>query len=112
MRGAFERTKLVIELVHLRKEYDNVLAVDDLVLRIPQGEIYGLIGPNGAGKTTSIRMACGLLEPTTGRVAVCGVDVHDQPESAQQFIGYLSDFFSVYEDLKVWEYLDFFAHAY
>jgi ABC-2 type transport system ATP-binding protein len=102
----------MIELVHLRKEYDNVLAVDDLVLTIPQGEIYGLIGPNGAGKTTTIRMTCGLLAPTLGRALVAGVDVAQEPEKAQQHIGYLSDFFAVYEDLKVWEYLDYFAHAY
>jgi ABC-2 type transport system ATP-binding protein len=102
----------VIELVHLRKEYDNVLAVDDLTLNIPQGEIFGLIGPNGAGKTTTIRIACGLLAPTLGRALIAGVDVADEPERAQQHIGYLSDFFAVYEDLKVWEYLDYFAHAY
>ncbi len=102
----------VIEMTKLRKEFDDLVAVQGLDVSIPEGEIYGLIGPNGAGKTTTIRMACGLLEPTGGRVAVCGVDVHEEPERAQQFIGYLSDFFSVYEDLKVWEYLDFFAHAY
>lgn len=102
----------MIELVHLRKEYDNVLAVDNLDLTIPQGEIYGLIGPNGAGKTTTIRMTCGLLSPTLGRALVAGVDVAKEPEKAQQHIGYLSDFFAVYEDLKVWEYLDYFAHAY
>jgi ABC-2 type transport system ATP-binding protein len=102
----------MIELVHLRKEYDNVLAVDDLTLTIPQGEIFGLIGPNGAGKTTTIRMACGLLAPTLGRALIAGVDVAQEPERAQQHIGYLSDFFAVYEDLKVWEYLDYFAHAY
>ena len=102
----------MIELVHLRKEYDNVLAVDDLTLNIPQGEIFGLIGPNGAGKTTTIRIACGLLAPTLGRALIAGVDVADEPERAQQHIGYLSDFFAVYEDLKVWEYLDYFAHAY
>ena len=102
----------MIEFVHLRKEYDNVLAVEDLNLNIPQGEIYGLIGPNGAGKTTTIRMACGLLAPTLGRALVNGVEVAQEPERAQQYIGYLSDFFAVYEDLKVWEYLDFFAHAY
>lgn len=98
--------------MHLRKEYDNLLAVDDLDLTIPQGEIYGLIGPNGAGKTTTIRMTCGLLAPTMGRALVAGVDVAQEPEKAQQHIGYLSDFFAVYEDLKVWEYLDYFAHAY
>jgi ABC-2 type transport system ATP-binding protein len=71
-----------------------------------------LIGPNGAGKTTTIRMTCGLLEPTQGEVRVAGVDVLREPERAQGYIGYLSDFFSVYDDLKVWEYLDYFAHAY
>jgi ABC-2 type transport system ATP-binding protein len=102
----------VIEVVNLRKEYDDVLAVDDLNLSIPPGEIFGLIGPNGAGKTTTIRMACGLLAPTLGRAMVAGIDVAQEPEQAQQFIGYLADFFAVYEDLKVWEYLDYFAHAY
>ena len=102
----------MIEFVGLRKEYDNVVAVDDLSLKIPQGEIFGLIGPNGAGKTTTIRMACGLLAPTLGRALISGVDVAQEPEKAQQHIGYLSDFFAVYEDLKVWEYLDYFAHAY
>jgi ABC-2 type transport system ATP-binding protein len=102
----------MIHLEKLRKEYDDLVAVNDIEVTIPQGEIYGLIGPNGAGKTTTIRMACGLLEPTGGRVSVAKVNVHEEPERAQEFIGYLSDFFSVYEDLKVWEYLDYFAHAY
>ena len=101
-----------ITMTGLRKEFDDLVAVQGLEVSIPEGEIYGLIGPNGAGKTTTIRMACGLLEPTDGHVTVMDVDVHQEPERAQQFIGYLSDFFSVYEDLKVWEYLDFFAHAY
>ncbi len=102
----------MIRLEKLRKEFDDLVAVNDLEVVIPEGEIYGLIGPNGAGKTTTIRMACGLLEPTDGKVFVSTVDVHKEPERAQRFIGYLSDFFSVYEDLKVWEYLDYFAHAY
>ena len=102
----------MIHLEKLRKEYDDLVAVNDIEVTIPEGEIYGLIGPNGAGKTTTIRMACGLLEPTGGRVSVANVDVHEHPERAQEHIGYLSDFFSVYEDLKVWEYLDYFAHAY
>jgi ABC-2 type transport system ATP-binding protein len=102
----------VINITGLRKEFDDLVAVQGLDLSISAGEIYGLIGPNGAGKTTSIRMACGLLEPTQGYVTVMDVDVHHDPEGAQQFIGYLSDFFTVYDDLKVWEYLDFFAHAY
>jgi len=102
----------VIELIGLRREYDDLVAVEDLNLTIPPGEIFGLIGPNGAGKTTTIRMACGLLTPTMGKAVVDGVDVSREPERAQQSIGYLSDFFAVYEDLKVWEYLDYFAHAY
>jgi len=102
----------MIELQNLRKEYPEVVAVNDLQVTIPPGEVYGLIGPNGAGKTTTIRMACGLLTPTSGSAKICGVDVHHEPERAQSNIGYLSDFFSVYDDLKVWEYLDYFAHAY
>ena len=102
----------MIRVEKLHKEFDELVAVNELEMVVPEGEIYGLIGPNGAGKTTTIRMACGLLEPTGGKVFMSGVDVHHQPERAQQFLGYLSDFFSVYEDLKVWEYLDYFAHAY
>ncbi len=102
----------MITLTNLRKEFDNLVAVENLSLSIPNGEIYGLIGPNGAGKTTTIRMMCGLLEPTQGQVQVSGIDVVAEPEQARQYIGYLSDFFSVYDDLKVWEYLDYFAHAY
>ena len=102
----------MIRIQNLRKEYDDLVAVNDLSLEIPQGEIFGLIGPNGAGKTTTIRIGCGLLTPTAGQVFVDGVDVHSEPERAQKSIGYLSDFFAVYEDLLVWEYLDYFAHAY
>jgi len=102
----------MIDLIHLRKEYEDLVAVEDLSLSIPEGEIYGLIGPNGAGKTTTIRVACGLLAPTLGRAVVADVDVAQESERAQQNIGYLSDFFAVYEDLKVWEYLEYFAHAY
>jgi ABC-2 type transport system ATP-binding protein len=102
----------LIQLSNLRKEFDDLTAVSDLTLEIPRAEIYGLIGPNGAGKTTTIRMACGLLTPTNGTVSISGIDVLKDPEQAQQHIGYLSDFFSVYEDLKVWEYLDYFANAY
>jgi len=102
----------MIELTNLRKEFDDLIAVENLTLSIPSGEIYGLIGPNGAGKTTTIRMICGLLEPTQGQVRVAGIDMLGEAERARQYIGYLSDFFSMYEDLKVWEYLDYFAHAY
>ncbi|HJT68772.1 MAG TPA: ABC transporter ATP-binding protein [Terriglobales bacterium] len=102
----------MIELTALRKQFGGLIAVNSIDLTIPKGEIYGLIGPNGAGKTTTIRMMCGLLAPTTGQVKIAGVDVCAEPERAQGHIGYLSDFFAVYDDLKVWEYLDYFAHAY
>ncbi|MGA9473690.1 MAG: ABC transporter ATP-binding protein [Terriglobales bacterium] len=102
----------MIQITNLRKEFGDLIAVDNVTLTIPAGEIYGLIGPNGAGKTTTIRIACGLLEPTHGEVRIAGVDILHDPEQARRHIGYLSDFFSVYEDLKVWEYLDYFAHAY
>jgi ABC-2 type transport system ATP-binding protein len=102
----------MIDFQGLRREYQDLVAVRDLQLSIPEGEVFGLIGPNGAGKTTVIRMACGLLTPTSGQVTIAGVDVHHDPELAQSHIGYLSDFFSVYEDLKVWEYLDYFGRAY
>jgi ABC-2 type transport system ATP-binding protein len=109
----------MIHLERLTKEYDmpggkagTLIAADALDLLVPQGEIFGLVGPNGAGKTTALRMMCGLLAPTAGRVAVHGVDVERHPEEAQRYLGYLSDFFSVYEDLKTWEYVDYFARAY
>jgi ABC-2 type transport system ATP-binding protein len=102
----------MIEFQSLRREYGDLVAVRDLNVSIPENEVYGLIGPNGAGKTTILRMACGLLTPTGGSVTICGVDVHKDPELAQSHIGYLSDFFSVYDDLKVWEYLDYFGRAY
>ncbi len=71
-----------------------------------------MVGPNGAGKTTTLKIVCGLLVPTLGRATVNGIDVERSPEEAQQYIGYLADFFSLYDDLRVWEYLDYFAHAY
>jgi ABC-2 type transport system ATP-binding protein len=111
----------MIRIENLSKEYDlaggsekqgPVVAADRLNLEIPPGEIYGLVGPNGAGKTTALKMICGLLVPTFGRVLVNGVDVEARPEEAQKYIGYLADFFALYDDLLVWEYLDYFGHAY
>jgi len=102
----------ILKLEKLTKYFAGLAAVKDVSFAIEPGGLVGLIGPNGAGKTTTIRMICGLLEPTQGKIRVAGVDVLGEPERARQYIGYLSDFFSVYEDLKVWEYLDYFAHAY
>jgi len=102
----------IIRFEAVHKEFGHFIAIQQLDLEIPAGEIYGLIGPNGAGKTTAIRMACGLLAPTSGRVSVMGIDLQQEPEMAQQHIGYLSDIYALYEDLTAWEYLDYFAHAY
>jgi len=111
----------MVRLDNLTKEYDlppvkgnpaQVVAADRLNLTIGDGEIFGFVGPNGAGKTTTLKMICGLLVPTSGSVEVNGIDVERRPEDAQRFLGYLSDFFSLYDDLKVWEYLDYFARAY
>jgi ABC-2 type transport system ATP-binding protein len=83
-----------------------------LTLDVPAGEVFGLVGPNGAGKTTTLKMICGLMLPTGGRITVNNIDVEREPEEVQQYIGYLADFFSVYDDLKVWEYVEHFARAY
>lgn len=109
----------MIHLDSLTKQYDlpsgkvgEIMAADRLNLDVADGEIFGLVGPNGAGKTTTLKMICAPHAPTAGRVTVNGIDVQREPEKAQRHIGYLADFFSLYDDLKVWEYLDYFAHAY
>src|SRR3990170_1530075 len=113
-----ERTHM-IQLEDLTKEFDVasgpasvVVATDRLNLHIPAGEVFGLVGPNGSGKTTTLKMICGLSVPTSGRVLVNDIHVEKQPEEAQRHIGYLADIFSLYDDLKVWEYLDYFGRAY
>lgn len=102
----------MVELRHLRKEYKNLVAVKDLSLELNQGDIFGFIGPNGAGKTTTIKMISTLLLPSAGTAFVNGVDVVRHPEQVRSIVGYMPDFFGVYDDIKVWEYLDFFAAAY
>src|SRR6266851_2215071 len=104
----------MIEIKHLRKEYKDKPepAVKDLCLELEQGDIFGFIGPNGAGKTTTIKMLATLLTPTAGTAYVNGIDVVRQPELVRAVVGYMPDFFGVYDDIKVWEYLDFFAAAY
>jgi ABC-2 type transport system ATP-binding protein len=109
----------MILIEEVTKEYDQLgrqqgplIAADRLSLEVPEGEVFGLIGPNGAGKTTTLKMLCGLLTPTSGKIIVNGVNVELQPDEAQKHIGYLADFFSVYGNLKVWEYVDHFARAY
>ena len=102
----------MIEIKHLRKEYKDLVAVKDLSLELEQGDIFGFIGPNGAGKTTTIKMLATLLIPTAGSALVNGIDVVRFPEQIRSIVGYMPDFFGVYDDIKVWEYLDFFAAAY
>jgi ABC-2 type transport system ATP-binding protein len=103
----------VVDIQHLRKEYsNNLVAVKDLSLHLEAGDIFGFIGPNGAGKTTTIKMLATLLRPTSGRAFISGVDVTREPERVRGIIGYMPDNFGVYDDIKVWEYLDFFAAAY
>ncbi len=96
----------------LTRFYGKTAAVQDLNLTVPSGSLFGLIGPNGAGKTTTLRMLAGLLEPSAGQIVINGKEIdHDWQELRWQ-IGYMPDFFGVYEDLLVWEYLDFFARCY
>jgi ABC-2 type transport system ATP-binding protein len=102
----------MIEVHHLRKEYDGTIALENLHLEIPAGEVYGLIGPNGAGKTTLIRILATLLEPTYGQVRIAGIDIFAEPLRVHPLIGYMSDFFSLYDNMLVWEYLDHFARCY
>jgi ABC-2 type transport system ATP-binding protein len=102
----------LVEIKNLRKEYKNLVAVKGLSLSLEPGDIFGFIGPNGAGKTTTIKMLATLLEPTSGVAKVDGIDVTEDPEAVRARIGYMPDAFGVYDDFKVWEYLDFFAAAY
>jgi len=96
----------------LRKAFGSLVAVDGLDLTIDRGEVFGLLGPNGSGKTTTIRMLCGLMEPTAGRAQVAGVDVVDDPEGVRRRIGYMSQKFGLYDDLTVEENLRFYASVY
>ena len=101
-----------IDIRDLRVDYGNFVAVDDLTLTVPPGEVFGLVGPNGAGKTSTFRVLTTLMEPTYGEVILDGVDVLEDIESARRIIGYMPDLAPVPSDLKVWEFLDFHAAAY
>ncbi|MEO5711927.1 MAG: ABC transporter ATP-binding protein [Luteolibacter sp.] len=101
-----------IDIRCLRVDYGNFVAVDDLTLAVPPGEIFGIVGPNGAGKTSTFRVLTTLMEPTYGEVILSGVDVLEDIETARRIIGYMPDLAPVPSDLKVWEFLEFHAAAY
>ncbi len=102
----------VVETRGLVKRYGDQLAVAGVDLAVGPGEIYGLVGPNGAGKTTTMKILATLLAPTAGEAYVTGIPVGSDPLEVRRRIGYMPDFYGVYDDLRVWEYLDFFARCY
>jgi ABC-2 type transport system ATP-binding protein len=102
----------MIEIHGVTKIYKELTAVKNLNLTINKGDIFGFIGPNGAGKTTTIKILATLLKPTQGYAMVGGYNVLTQPDDVKRVMGYMPDNFGVYDDMKVWEYLDFFAAAY
>src|SRR5215470_2309829 len=93
----------------LTRRFDSFVAVDRVSFEIPTGSVWGFLGPNGAGKSTTIRMLCGILEPSAGRAEVLGYDVVRDPERIKERIGYMSQRFSLYNDLTVEENLAFYA---
>ncbi len=104
--------EIAVEVSDLRRTFGDFVAVDNISLKVKKGEIFGFLGPNGAGKSTTIRMLCGLLMPTGGSGTVGGFDVLTQSESIKRIIGYMSQRFSLYEDLTVEENVDFYGGIY
>ena len=102
----------MLTIENLTKQYGKFLALDHLNLHIDKGEIYGFVGPNGAGKTTTMRIVCGLLKATGGSVIVDGIDAIRQPDDIKRKVGYVPDFFGVYDNLKVMEYMEFYGSMY
>src|SRR5215813_2568782 len=104
--------RAMIETNDLTKMYGELYALNRLNLTLHQGDVYGFIGPNGAGKTTTMRILATLLNPTWGEATVCGYSIYTGSKEIRRVIGYMPDFFGVYDDMKVIEYLEFFASAY
>ncbi len=102
----------IIETKELKKRYGKFEAVNGLSLEVPAGSIYGFVGPNGAGKTTTMRMLTTLTRPSSGEAWVAGHSVAGEPRAVRRAIGYMPDEFGVYDDMRAWEYLDFFAACY
>lgn len=107
-----ESNGIAVETRDLVKRFGDFVAVDHVTLQVQRGEIFGFLGPNGAGKSTTIRILCGLLEPTSGDGSVAGFDVRTQSEQIKRHIGYMSQKFSLYDDLTVEENIDFFSGIY
>jgi len=102
----------VIKTIKLTKKYDDMYAIRDIDLDLGQGDLFGFIGPNGAGKTTTMRIVATLLEPTEGEAYVCDYSIYTHPKEIRRLVGFMPDFFGVYDDMTVIEYLEFFAAAY
>jgi len=102
----------MLRISNLVKKYGKFTAVDNLSMEIEKGHIFGFVGENGAGKTTTMKIAAGLLSPTSGEITVAGVNMFERPREAKKMIGYMPDFFGVYDDLKVEEYMDFYSGIY
>ncbi len=105
-------TELAVTLRNLERRFGNFVAVNCISLDVGRGEIFGFLGPNGAGKSTTIRMLCGLLEPSSGSGTVAGFDIRTEREQIKRSIGYMSQKFSLYDDLKVEENIDFYSGIY
>src|SRR3954471_8621174 len=105
-------SEIAIDVRHLTRRFGAFVAVDDLAFTVRKGEIFGFLGSNGAGKSTTIRMLCGLLEPTSGTAMVGGIDVASDPEGVKRRIGYMSQKFSLYELLTVDQNIRFFGGIY
>ena len=104
--------KAVIETDNLTKKYGDLYAVRAIKLKLDEGDLFGFIGPNGAGKTTTMRIIATLLNPTWGEAYVCGNSIYTKAKEIRRLVGYMPDFFGVYDDMRVIEYLEFFAAAY
>ncbi len=102
----------MLEIQNLTKRYGKFLALDNLNLHIEKGEIFGFVGPNGAGKTTTMRIVCGLLKASSGVVMVDGINALTNPDDIKRKVGYVPDFFGVYDNLKVMEYMEFYGSMY
>ena len=106
------KNEVILRTENLTKRYGEIQALTNLNLEIHRGEIFGYIGHNGAGKTTTIRILAGLLKPTDGKATIAGVDVVSKRKQVKRLVGYMPDNFGVYEQMRVWEYLDFFGAAF